>query len=118
MTDAYAAAFDPMHGVLMGKDWDGRVQKWTHWHSEGNGNPKNFAAWRRQDDIKIISGRIKGKIGGDGFRPDKEGGQTIALGQPNAFTPLSASGVIERPNDFDYYSFTVPSGGGNYSILV
>src|SRR6185436_3156886 len=87
-------------------------------HTEGDPDPADTAPWMRQDDIKIISTRIKNKIGGDGFRVDQEGSQPIALGQPNAFTALNGSGVIERPGDFDYFSFTVPSGGGNYSVLV
>src|SRR3954470_22868550 len=91
----------------MGVDYSGTVHKWFIGHSA-------TAVTSLQDDMAVISGKIKAKeaAGGDGYRPD-DFANTIATAAPLAVNGglQFASGIIERRTDVDAFSFTATDGG-------
>jgi VCBS repeat-containing protein len=112
-TREYAIELDPLHGPLMGVDYDGVIHKWTTWHRTGD-NPGT-----RQDDMAVIAGDLD-NYGGDGYRPDDFGGTagSIANATPLAVTGVTQAitGIVERLTDVDTFSFT--STGGRYAIAA
>ena len=108
----YAGAADPLHGPVMGIDFDGVVHKWSIGHPSDvyvglAGSPATV-----QDDLFIISGQVRRFApDGDGYRADDFPG-TLATATPLAGTEgvQSAAGVIERLGDADAFSFTSPGG--------
>jgi len=113
MIHEYAYELDPLHGPLMGVDYDGVIHKWTNWHRKTD-NPT-----LRQDDMAIILADLD-NYGGDGYRTDDYGGTSgsIANSTPLTVTGVTQSitGIIERLTDCDTFSFT--STGGRYAIAV
>jgi len=111
-TTEYRSAPDTLHGPIMGVDYSGSVHKWYA------GRPANNVA-SMQDDMAIISAKIKAKepAGGDGYRAD-DYGNTIATAAPltsNGWEQIT-SGILERMNDVDAFSFI--STGGPYAITA
>jgi hypothetical protein len=106
----YASAPDPLHGPIMGVDYDGFVHKWFIGHNDTS--PSTL-----QDDIAVIAAQIRRfePTGGDGFLPD-DFGNTIATATPLPVRGAAqwTPGVIERLTDVDAFSFT--STGGAYAI--
>ena len=107
-TAEYLSAPDSLHGPIMGVDYSGSVHKWFIGHSATN-------ATTMQDDMAVIASKIQARepAGGDGYRHD-DFGNTIATASalnddPSGFQ--TASGIIERRNDVDAFSF-VSNGGG------
>ncbi|MBA4065579.1 MAG: hypothetical protein C0501_18070, partial [Isosphaera sp.] len=95
----YSSGFDALHGPLMGVDFAGSIHKFVIARS---GSVTAF-----QDDIAVIAADLD-NYGGDGFRPDDFGNTTgaataVSFGQ-------TVTGIIERLNDADAFSFT--TGGG------
>ena len=104
-TKEYAGETDPLHGPLMGVDYAGQIHKWFIGHSS---SPSLL-----QDDIQVIANEIKPYqgTGGDGYRKDDFKGTILTA------TPLPASdsgqvisGIIERLNDTDAFSFVADGG--------
>jgi parallel beta-helix repeat protein len=106
----YASAPDPLHGPIMGVDFDGNVHKWIIGHPDTS--PSAL-----EDDIAVIAAQIQRfePAGGDGFLPD-DFGNTIATATPLPVRGAAqwTPGVIERLTDVDAFSFT--STGGVYAI--
>ncbi|MDZ4851709.1 MAG: hypothetical protein SGI77_20670 [Pirellulaceae bacterium] len=100
-TADYSRGYDELHVPIMGVDFAQRVRKWIIGHTAN--------ASGLQDDINVITTKIKAQqpTGGDGFRADDFGG-TIATA--TALTLMNevqyVSGIIERMNDVDAFSFT------------
>ncbi len=107
-TNEYSSGYDSLHGPIMGVDYAQSVHKWFIGHGSNSGG-----AAALQDDMKIISGKIKTyePVGGDGFRADDFAGTIAGATALTASGGVqSASGIIERLTDVDAYSFT--SSGG------
>jgi regulation of enolase protein 1 (concanavalin A-like superfamily) len=86
----------------MGVDYSGSIHKWFIGHSATS--PGTL-----QDDLAVISGKIKARepAGGDGYRAD-DAANTIATATPLTDDGAGlqyASGIIERMNDVDAFSF-------------
>jgi hypothetical protein len=111
-TNEYSSGYDSLHGPIMGVDFAQSVHKWFIGHPSNPVSPSPL-----QDDIAIIASRIKSREppGGDGFRPN-DYGSTIATATPlpNSGGIQYISGIIERLNDQDAFSFT--SSGGTVTI--
>lgn len=111
--DEYISAPDSLHGPIMGVDYSGTVHKWFAGHSSSS-------VGSMQDDIAIIASKIKSRepVGGDGFRPDDFGGTIATAGVTldDGSGVQHASGIVERMNDVDAFSFV--AGGGSMSISV
>ncbi|MCC6125341.1 MAG: cadherin domain-containing protein, partial [Pirellulales bacterium] len=112
-TAEYSGQFDPLHGPIMGVDYAGVIHKWTTWHVTGD-NPSSL-----QDDMLKVSQDLD-NYGGDGYRSDDYAG---SAGSIAGATPLlvsgvtqSVTGIIERLNDVDTFSFS--SAGGRYAIAA
>ncbi len=109
---------DPMRGSTMGGSAE-VIDKWYNWHAEPWVNPGGPSFL--QDDMNNIATLIKNNAPagytGDGYRTDDFGG-TIATAQPLDTTGTTQvhSGIIERLNDADAFSFT--SAGGRYTITA
>jgi phosphoribosylcarboxyaminoimidazole (NCAIR) mutase len=109
----YFLGFDRLHGPIMGMDAARDVSKW--WIGHPASSPYLF-----QDDLAVISGKIRGFAGGDGFRaddvPDSLAQARLLAGAAGggATGVLSASGIIERMDDADAFSFA--SAGGKVSL--
>jgi hypothetical protein len=102
----YRTDANPTHQAIMGQDFSGIVAKWQ----SGQGNHDNTYY---QDDVATIASTaaLYGAIGGDGFKPDDYSG---SLSSPTALTvggsgAATGSGVIERLDDADVFSFTLSS---------
>ena len=117
-TAEYAGAADPLHGPIMGVDFDGLVHKWSIGHPSDVyvGTPGSPATV--QDDLFFISGQIRRFAPwGDGYAADDHAGSfaaATAMGRNGAVR--SARGIIERQADVDAFSFT--SAGGSYAIAA
>ena len=111
----YFAGFDRLHGPIMGMDAAQEVAKW--WIGHPSSSP-----YLLQDDVAVISAKIRGFAGGDGFRADDVPGslaQAVPLGSSAAGLAdggvvSSVSGIIERMADADAFSFT--SAGGKVAL--
>ncbi|MCC7083865.1 MAG: DUF1349 domain-containing protein [Pirellulales bacterium] len=105
----YHDAFDPLHGPIMGLDYQGVIHKWYAWHDSTD-------VATLQDDMARIAADLD-NYGGDGYRPDDFGG-TIATAAPLVAVGNTQAkvGIIERLTDADAFSFA--STGGRYAIMV
>ncbi|MEX0642244.1 MAG: hypothetical protein WD468_06060, partial [Pirellulales bacterium] len=105
-TREYRGAIDPLHGPIMGVDYDGTVPKWYLGHPSSS--PSSL-----QDDVARIASKIipHQGAGGDGMRPDDHGA-TIAAATPisGAGDVVITPGIIERLADRDAFSFSTASG--------
>jgi hypothetical protein len=113
-TNEYSSGYDPLHGPIMGVDYAGVVHKWFLGHP-------SYSPSELQDDIARIASALRPYTGGDGFRADDFGG-TIATATPMSWASsdpprMSISGVLERLDDVDAFSFTT-SVMGRYQIEV
>jgi regulation of enolase protein 1 (concanavalin A-like superfamily)/fibronectin type 3 domain-containing protein len=118
-TAEYAGAFDPLHGPIMGLDFDGIIHKWSNWHGSLNFTTGLPDATQRQDEVAIIAAALNAVDGaGDGFRPDDFTGTSIGTATALTVTgnTFTKAGIIERINDSDWFSFT--ASGGAYDITV
>ncbi|HLA84944.1 MAG TPA: fibronectin type III domain-containing protein, partial [Thermoguttaceae bacterium] len=115
-TRDYADEFDPLHGPLMGVDYDGVIHKWTTWHRSLSDTTEPAA---RQDDMAIIAGDLD-NYGGDGYRADDFGGIAGSIAGATALVTTgvtqAVTAIIERLTDVDTFSFT--SEGGRYTIVA
>jgi hypothetical protein len=107
----YSSGPDRLHGPIMGVDFAGDVHKWLIGHP-------STSPVELQDDVSAMAARIALFGGGDGVRPDDvpgtfEQAAPLAGAAPGAWT---ASGIVERPDDIDAYSFAAPGGGGPLRI--
>jgi regulation of enolase protein 1 (concanavalin A-like superfamily) len=99
-TADYSSGYDQLHVPIMGVDFAQRVRKFVIGHTSN--------ASILQDDVAVIASKIGPRQSpvGDGFRADDFSG-TIATA--TALTSLNdvqyASGIIERLNDVDAFSF-------------
>ena len=111
-TREYSNGYDNLHGPIMGVDYQGDVHKWFIGHP-------SHSAGDLQDDIAVIAGKIRTYSGGDGMRPDDHP-NTIATARP--ITPVDGvydiSGIIERMNDADAFSFVSAGGGVKLDVAV
>ncbi len=100
-TADYSSGYDQLHVPIMGVDFAQRVRKWAIGHTSN--------ASGLQDDVEVIRSKIASYQvpAGDGFRPDDYLG-TIALATPltSSNSVQYASGIIERLNDVDAFSFS------------
>ena len=103
-TREYASGYDRLHGPLMGIDYAQDVHKWFIGHP-------GDSAGLLQDDVAVIAGKISAIAGGDGMRRD-DYNTSVARPRPLPGTggTFAASGVIERLNDVDAFSFASPGG--------
>ncbi|MCC7083683.1 MAG: hypothetical protein IT427_01605 [Pirellulales bacterium] len=110
-TAEYSSEFDPLHGPIMGIDYEGVIHKWMYWHNS-TGGPIGV-----DDDMAIIANDLD-NYGGDGYRPDDYGAAMNAGTTPllNFGVTQSRVGIIERLTDQDAFSLT--SAGGRYAIVV
>lgn len=101
-THEYTSGYDNLHGAIMGVDYARNVHKWFL------GHPSNSAT-SLQNDLSVIASKIRRyePAGGDGYRPD-DYGDTLdqATPLPDYGGYQYASGVIERQDDQDAFSFT------------
>jgi hypothetical protein len=107
--DTYGAPLDPLHGMVMGGK-GGVINKWVLWH--GYGSVDGF-----QDQVQRILDRLDNY--GDPYVPDDDVDSqpsTARLMTTSGVRKL-AKGVLERPDDNDWYTFTVPTAG-YYTVSV
>jgi regulation of enolase protein 1 (concanavalin A-like superfamily) len=104
-TAEYHGAFDPLHGPIMGLDYQGVIHKWYAWHDSTD-----------VATLQDIAADLD-NFGGDGYKADDFGG-TIATATPLTVVGNTQArmGIIERLTDSDAFSFT--STGGRYAIGV
>ncbi|MGE5611845.1 MAG: fibronectin type III domain-containing protein [Bacillota bacterium] len=91
---------------IMGNSYDARGVWWSG---------TSTSAWTRQDDMRVIANSMNGF----GYRTD-DYGNSAALASPLSVdgSEVSASGIIERMTDSDYFSFTTGAGTIDFSIDV
>jgi hypothetical protein len=107
--DAYAEPLDPLHGMIMGAG-GGTIDKWMLWHRHNGVD--GF-----EDQVKIITDALA--LYGDPYVPDDDvdSSRDTPLVMATSGVRRLAKGVIERPDDTDWYSFTIPTSG-NYTVSV
>jgi hypothetical protein len=107
--DAYAEALDPLHGMVMGAK-NGVINKWMLWH--GPNGVDGF-----QDQVQRILDRLDNY--GDPYLPDDDVDSSSSTPRPLVASGVRklAKGVIERPDDTDWYTFMVPTAG-YYTVSV
>ena len=104
----YRGPLDPLHGVLMGLDFDGTPAKLIEGHPD-------YSPTVVQDDLALLAAKAMAGDGGDGYRAEPSNvsfatATPLALGTPSY-------GIIERLTDADYFSFAA-DGAGSYQIDV
>lgn len=104
-TAEYTNGFGVRDRSVIGIDFAENVRTWLYGRdAEG---PTNLV-----DDLGVMSGVVKSRVGGDGYRPDDYANTLAgAMAVPAAGT---IAGVIERNADSDLFKFT--STGGTYQI--
>jgi hypothetical protein len=114
MTAEYTSAADPLHGPIMGVDFDGSVKTWLLGHPSGD-RPTVI-----QDDISLIVNKVKqySPGGATGYRADDYAGAANGTATSLTFSGerAQATGIIEQLTDADAFSFT--STGGAYTIAA
>lgn len=100
---------------IMGKDFAGKFSSWQSGFTGTNMTP--------QDDLAVISNKLittynafpGGSYTGDGFRPDEHGdtlasATALSLVNNGGTITSSATGIIERHDDIDMFSFSWAGG--------
>ncbi|MDZ4848074.1 MAG: zinc-dependent metalloprotease family protein [Pirellulaceae bacterium] len=112
-TKEYSSGYDSFHGPIMGVDYAQSIHKWFIGHAG--------SASTLQNDLSVIAGKIKPyqPTGGDGYRAD-DYGNTIATATALNVSGGSQtiSGIIERLNDVDAFSFESLGGGVDIAALA
>lgn len=109
-TREYSRGYGDLEAPTLGVDFAGRMHRMFIGHSRN--------ASDLQDDIAHIQGRIMEHTtnGGDGFRGDDHGATTLdATALESSGVIQIGSGIIERMDDVDAFTFTVD---GTVNVLV
>ncbi|MES2981163.1 MAG: Calx-beta domain-containing protein [Verrucomicrobiota bacterium] len=100
----------PSWGPIMGTGYGQNVSQWSkgeYYNSAYYDNPNLYA--NTQDDLATISSKVP-------YRVDDHGNSS-ALSSPLsiAFTTATATGIVERTDDRDVFSFTAAAGNVSFT---
>ena len=70
-TAEYRGPLDPLHGVIMGLDFDGTPAKFIEGHPD-------YSPTAVQDDLSLLAAKAIAGDGGDGYRPEATGNVSLA----------------------------------------